>query len=89
MPERPGAVGALFCESDIPMQKISNRREMVAIRTTGQSVGAVFFVIRRFALFWGRMNFISLRVYRETLKHGGSEWESNPPSPPKDDDRRF
>jgi hypothetical protein len=23
------------------------------------------------------------------LKLGGSEWESNPPSPPKDDDRRF
>jgi len=22
-------------------------------------------------------------------KLGGSEWESNPPSPPKDDDRRF
>jgi len=25
----------------------------------------------------------------EGTRYGGSEWESNPPSPPKDDDRRF
>jgi len=66
MSERPEAVGALFCESDIPIQKITSRREMVAIRTTGQSVGTVFFAIRRFALFSGRMNFMAQGVYWQT-----------------------
>ena len=67
MSERPEVAVELLCESDTPMQKITNRREMAAIRTTDQSVGAVFLAIRRFALFWGRMNLIAPGIHRETL----------------------
>ena len=59
MSERSERAVVLFCESDTPMQKITNKKGMVAIRSTRQSGGTVFFAIRRFALFWGRMNFIA------------------------------
>ena len=67
MSERSEADVALFYESDTPMQKITNKKGMAAIRRTRQSGGTVFFAIRRFALFWGRMNFIAPGGYRETL----------------------
>jgi hypothetical protein len=64
--ERSGA-GALFWESDTPMQRIANSAEMVAVRGTDRRTVSVFFVCRRFAALWGGKNLMSLGVYRKLL----------------------
>ena len=60
----------------------------ISIKLTDRSIRLIAFLSQQ-GSFHAGVSLCDATPYNPLKKHGGSEWESNPPTTPKDAVRRF